>query len=80
VTGPLLQVSAEDHRAPYAHDLTGLHPTDPGAPGHDRVREPGVRARATRAANIADAVPVSQLTWTSGRQIAADAPERHRHA
>jgi LDH2 family malate/lactate/ureidoglycolate dehydrogenase len=54
--------------------------TDPRAPGHDRVREPGVRACATRAANLADAVPVSQVTWTSAQQIAADVPERHRHA
>ena len=69
--------------------MSGLHPwggtratagtnaMDPGAPGHDRVREPGARACATRAANLADAVPVSQVTWTSAQQIAADVPERH---
>lgn len=50
---------------------------DPRAPGHDRAREPGARACATRAANLADAVPVSQVTWTSAHQIAADVPERH---
>jgi LDH2 family malate/lactate/ureidoglycolate dehydrogenase len=53
---------------------------DPGAPGHDRVREPGARACATRAANVADAVPVSQVTWTSAQHIAADVPEGHWHA
>ncbi|MET8551741.1 hypothetical protein [Micromonospora zamorensis] len=31
----------------------------------------------TRAANLADAVPVSQVTWTSAQHIAADVPERH---
>jgi LDH2 family malate/lactate/ureidoglycolate dehydrogenase len=104
VTGLLLRVPAEDHRALCTHDLTGLHPwggtramvgtnplapgdaptkcnvfiaMDPRAPGHDRVREPGARACATRAANLADAVPVSQVTWTSAQQIAADVPERH---
>ncbi|EEP74827.1 hypothetical protein MCAG_05154 [Micromonospora sp. ATCC 39149] len=50
---------------------------EPRAPGHDRVRAPGARACATRAANLADAVPVSQVTWTSAQQIAADVPERH---
>jgi len=48
VTGLLLRVPAEDHRA-----------------------------CATRAANLADAVPVSQVTWTSAQQIAADVAERH---
>ncbi|WP_440089006.1 Ldh family oxidoreductase [Streptosporangium sp. LJ11] len=52
---------------------------DPRAPGHDRVREPGARLRHP-AANLADAVPVSQVTWTSAQQITADVPERHRHA
>ncbi|MEU7922001.1 hypothetical protein [Micromonospora zamorensis] len=42
--------------------MTGLHPAD---------------ACATRAANLADAVPVSQVTWTSAQHIAADVPERH---
>ena len=163
MTGLLIRVSAEDHRAPCTHDLTGLHPwagtratvgtnplapgdavasagarttdasaavdgaispfgspkgyalelmievlvatltrtalgddvrgtldptdpptkrnvfiaTDPRAPGHNRVREPGACACATRAANLADAVPVSQVTWMSAQQIAADVPERH---
>ncbi|MEU8379722.1 hypothetical protein [Streptosporangium sp. NPDC048865] len=86
MTGPPRRVPAEDHRALCAHDLTGLHPkgevfvaTDPRALGHDRVREPGARPRHP-AANPADAVPVSQVTWTSAQQITADVPERHRHA
>jgi len=29
------------------------------------------------AANLADAVPVSQVTWTSAPHIAADVSERH---
>ncbi len=37
----------------------------------------GARARATRMANLADAVPVPQVTWTSAQHIAADVPERH---
>ncbi|MGW3618650.1 hypothetical protein [Micromonospora arida] len=41
------------------------------------TRAPGPRVCATRAANLADAVPVSQLTWTSAQHIAADFPERH---
>ncbi|WP_319018979.1 Ldh family oxidoreductase [Microbispora sitophila] len=49
---------------------------DPRAPGHDRVWEPGARPRHP-AANLADAVPVSQVTWTSAQQITADVPERH---
>ena len=89
MTGLLIRVSAEGHRALCTHDLTGLHPTDPPtrcnvfiatdprAPGHNRVREPGARACATRAADLADAVPVSQVTWTSAQQITADVPERH---
>jgi hypothetical protein len=86
VTGPLLPVPAADHRTLCAHDLTGSHPragtralvgTNPLAPEHDRVREPGARACATRAANLADAVPVSQATRTSARHIAAGVPERH---
>ncbi|MFG1871579.1 hypothetical protein [Micromonospora arborensis] len=40
-------------------------------------RAPGARACATRAANHADAVSVSQVTWTSTHHIAADVPERH---
>ena len=89
MTGLLIRVSAEDHRALCTHDLTGLHPwagiramvgtnpLDPRAPGHNRVRQPGARACATRAANLADAVPVSQVTWASAQQIAADVSERH---
>ena len=50
---------------------------EPRAPGHVRVRAPGARPCATRAANLADAVPVSQVTWTSAQHIAADVPERH---
>jgi LDH2 family malate/lactate/ureidoglycolate dehydrogenase len=49
---------------------------DPRAPGHDRAWEPGARLRHP-AANLADAVPVSQVTWTSAQQITADVPERH---
>ncbi|MEW2146879.1 hypothetical protein AB0869_29125 [Micromonospora vinacea] len=41
------------------------------------LRAPAARARATRAANLADAVPVPRVTWTSAQHIAADAPERH---
>ncbi|MDX2851134.1 Ldh family oxidoreductase [Streptomyces sp. PA03-3a] len=46
---------------------------DPRAPGHDRVREPGARLRHPAA----DAVPVSQVNWTSAQHITADVPERH---
>ncbi|MEV0757933.1 Ldh family oxidoreductase [Streptosporangium sp. NPDC050280] len=49
---------------------------DPRAPGHDRVRAPGARLRHP-AADLADAVPVSQVTCTSAQQITADVPERH---
>ncbi|MGW2354592.1 Ldh family oxidoreductase [Actinacidiphila glaucinigra] len=159
MTGSLLRVPAEDHRALCTHDLTGLHPwgrtramagtnppapgdavdsagvratdaaaavggaispfggpkgyalglmievlvatltctalgdnvrgtldqtdpptrgdvfiaMDPRAPGHDRVREPGARLRHPAA----DAVPVSQVNWTSAQHITADVPERH---
>ncbi|WP_167454870.1 hypothetical protein [Micromonospora arborensis] len=41
------------------------------------LRAPGACACATRATNLADAVPVSQVTWTSTQHIAADVPERH---
>ncbi|MEU0556536.1 hypothetical protein [Dactylosporangium sp. NPDC006015] len=69
----LIRVSAEDHRA-----LCNIFiATDPRAPGRNRLRQPGARARATRAANLAHAVPVSQVTWTSAQHIAADVPERH---
>lgn len=85
MTGLLLRAPAEDHRALCTHDLTGLHPgdgtramagTNPLAPG-DAGDSAGARACATRAANLADAVLVSQVTWMSARQIAADVPERH---
>ncbi|MFJ5219337.1 Ldh family oxidoreductase [Streptomyces sp. NPDC088354] len=46
---------------------------DPRAPGHDRVREPGARLRHPAA----DAVPVSQVNWTSAQHITADVPGRH---
>ncbi|NGM14064.1 hypothetical protein [Verrucosispora sioxanthis] len=35
---------------------------------------------ALRTSALADAVPVSQVTWTSAQHITADVPERHRHA
>ncbi|MFC7712457.1 hypothetical protein [Micromonospora lupini] len=44
------------------------------------VGAPGARACATPAASPADAVPVLQVTWTYAQPIAADVPERHRHA
>lgn len=50
---------------------------DPRAPGHDRVREPGASPRHPAAADLADAVPVSRVTWTSTQHITADVPERH---
>jgi L-2-hydroxycarboxylate dehydrogenase (NAD+) len=62
--------------APVAAYLKAVRAT-PTAPGHDRVLVPGDRARATRAANLADGVPVSEMTWTRARQIAADVSERH---
>ncbi|WP_156325475.1 hypothetical protein [Nonomuraea sp. SBT364] len=52
---------------------------DPRASGHDRAWEPGARLRHP-AADLADPVPVSPVTWTSTQQITADVPERHRHA
>ncbi|SCG48019.1 hypothetical protein GA0070623_1533 [Micromonospora rifamycinica] len=42
------------------------------------LRLPG--ARATPAADLADAVPVACVAGTPAQQIAADVPERHRHA
>jgi LDH2 family malate/lactate/ureidoglycolate dehydrogenase len=61
--------------APVAGYLALLRETPP-APGHDRVLVPGDRARATRAANLAAGVPVSQGTWARAQQIAADVLER----
>jgi LDH2 family malate/lactate/ureidoglycolate dehydrogenase len=62
--------------APVAAYLTALRETTP-APGHDRVRVPGDRARATRATNLTAGVPVSHGTWARAQQVAADVPERH---
>ncbi|MDX2643555.1 Ldh family oxidoreductase [Streptomyces sp. PA03-1a] len=71
-------------RTALGDDVRGT-PTDPPArgdvfiamhprvPGHDRVREPGARLRHPAA----DAVPVSQVNWTSAQHITADVPERH---
>ena len=60
--------------------LDELRATTPAA-GHDQVLVPGDRARATRAANLARGVPVSQVTWARAQEIAADVPadvqERH---
>ncbi|WP_432932977.1 hypothetical protein ACQPZZ_16525 [Microbispora sp. CA-135349] len=59
MTGLLLRVPAEDHRAPCTHDLTGLHPwggtpvmvgTNPPAPGDTVLDSGGVRATDTAAA------------------------------
>jgi hypothetical protein len=68
VTGPLLRVSAEDHRGFMIKVLVATL---------TRTALGDARARATRAANLADDVPVSQVTWTSAQQITADVPERH---
>ncbi|MFG1837223.1 hypothetical protein [Micromonospora sp. NPDC049175] len=50
--------------------MTGPHPAD--------------ATRATAGTNPladpADALGVAQVTWTSAPHIAADVPERHRHA
>jgi LDH2 family malate/lactate/ureidoglycolate dehydrogenase len=62
--------------APVASYLEAVRAAAP-APGHERVLVPGDRARATRAANLANGVPVSHETWTRARQIADDLPERH---
>lgn len=71
MTGLLLRVPAEDHRALCAHDLTGLHPWD------GTRAMVGTHPPAPGDAALADAVPVSQVTWTSAQQITADVPERH---
>lgn len=47
------------------------------AEGHDRVLVPGDRAKATRAANVADGVPVSPMTWARAQEIADDTREGH---
>ncbi|MEV4715208.1 hypothetical protein [Micromonospora sp. NPDC049374] len=59
--------------------------TGPRAPGTPATTPactppPGGRADAIRAATLADAVPVSQVAGTYATHIAADVPERHRHA
>ena len=61
--------------APVAAYLTAIRTTPP-APGHDRALVPGDRARATRATNLADGVPVAKVTWTRAQQIAANVSER----
>ena len=45
---------------------------EPPAPGHERVLVPGDRSRSTRAANLADGVPVGRDTWTRAREVAAE--------
>jgi L-2-hydroxycarboxylate dehydrogenase (NAD+) len=57
----------------YLDDLRAAPP----AAGHDRVLVPGDRARATRATNLAEGVPVSQVTWARAQEIAADVQGRH---
>ncbi|MBX7266376.1 hypothetical protein KIF24_10300 [Micromonospora sp. Llam7] len=55
--------------------MAGTNPLAAGTPAG--APPPGAGACATRAANLADAIPVSQVTWTSAQQTAADVPERH---
>ena len=50
---------------------------DPAGCAQTRPRRMGRSPRGHPAANLADAVPVSQVTWTSAQQITADVPERH---
>jgi len=52
----------------YLDDLRAARP----AAGHHGVLVPGDRSRATRAANLADGVPVSRVTWSRARAIAAE--------
>jgi hypothetical protein len=86
VTGPLLPVPAEDHRALCAYELTGPHTwggtrarvgTNPPAPG-DAVDSAGVRATDAAAA-VDGAIRPSggPQGCTSAQQITADVPERH---
>ncbi|OPG12613.1 hypothetical protein [Microbispora sp. GKU 823] len=81
MTGLLLRVPAEDHRALCTHDLTGLHPwggtramvgTNPPAPG-DAVDSAGVRATDAAAAVDGAISPFG----ASAQHITADVPERH---
>ncbi|MFI7606046.1 hypothetical protein ACIBTV_13065 [Micromonospora sp. NPDC049366] len=62
MTGLPLRAPTGDQRALRTPDLTGLPPGD---------------ARVPRAADLADAVPVPQVTWTCAQHIAADVPGRH---
>ncbi|NMH99131.1 Ldh family oxidoreductase [Pseudonocardia acidicola] len=50
----------------FLGELRGL----PAAPGHAGVTVPGDRARATRARNLAEGVPVDPGTWQRAREIA----------
>jgi hypothetical protein len=87
VIGLLLRVSAEDHRARCAHDLTGLHPwggtramvgTNPLAPG-DAVDSAGVRATdAAAAVDGATRQPTlpTPSRFADAQQTTADVPER----
>lgn len=50
----------------YLDDLRATLPAE----GHDRVLVPGDRARATRAANLAEGVPVAMVTWARAQEIA----------
>jgi LDH2 family malate/lactate/ureidoglycolate dehydrogenase len=65
VTDLLLRVPAEEHRAFGGPKRYALGP----------MIEVLV-APLTRT-TLGDAVPVSQVTWTSAQHIAADVPERH---
>lgn len=56
-------------RAAVGAYLDALRAAPPAA-GHERVQVPGDRARATRAANLARGVPVSQVTWTRAQEVA----------
>lgn len=42
------------------------------AAGHESVTVPGDRARATRAANLRDGVPVAELTWTRAHRLVTE--------
>lgn len=61
-----------------AVESAGMRTTDAAA-AVDGAISPfgGPKGHAARAANLADAVPVSQATRTSAQQIAADVSERH---
>ncbi|GAB3836741.1 hypothetical protein GCM10029963_77730 [Micromonospora andamanensis] len=94
MTGLPLRAYTGNHRALCGRHPARLHPADrtpaeagtkPPALGTSVTAPacatpPGGHAGVTRSAKLADAVPVTQLTWTSAQHIAADVPERHRHA